>query len=50
MLTLQEVAAAECREGHAAASEIEAMSALVLEHDLQRAINRQLVGDPEVWP
>jgi phosphoglycerol transferase MdoB-like AlkP superfamily enzyme len=50
MVTLEEVAAAECREGHAAASEIEAMSALVLEHDLQRAINRQLVGDPEVSP
>jgi hypothetical protein len=41
------VAAAECREGYVAAMQTEAISALVLEHDLQRVIHRELAGDAE---
>jgi len=41
------VVAAECREGYVAAMQTEAISALVLEHDLQRVIHRELASDAE---
>ena len=41
------VAVAECREGYIAAMQTEAISALVLEHDLQRVIHRKLVSYAE---
>jgi phosphoglycerol transferase MdoB-like AlkP superfamily enzyme len=43
LASMTPVAAAECREGHAEAKTLERISSLVLEHDLQNAIHRELV-------
>ncbi len=45
--TMRAVSPGECGEAYRAARRAEEVSALVLEHDLQRAIHRELLGERE---
>jgi len=46
LATMAPVSSADCQGGYREARRIEEISSLVLEHDLQRAIHRELVGEP----
>jgi phosphoglycerol transferase MdoB-like AlkP superfamily enzyme len=46
LATMAPVSRGKCREGYGEAMRTEEVSALVLEHDLQRAIHHELVGGP----
>ena len=46
LATMAAVSSADCQRGYREARRTEEISSLVLEHDLQRAIHRELVGEP----